>query len=339
MKTILLKNYARTVIQTLAVACALSLFACAQSESGVDAGSNFTGVVRYENNAPAQFVQVELWTDGEASWRTLTATDRMGKFQAGAPCMVIQYKINAAGYRPIYGRVDMSIKPCRVLEWVTLKVDPKSEADKKQVPAAGVIDSRIAGIPPDAKVEFEAGQLNINSNDYSDAIPHLEKAITLYPRYAEAYQLLGVAHLQLNHGPQAESSLIKAIEIEDRMPKAQYLLGVLYAMTSRANLAEKPLTRFAELDPHNPDAHFELAKVDFALNKFLDAEVQARTSIKLKESKPGVYVVLGYSLLRQKKAEDARRAFQQFLKVSPSGPAADDMKGLIAQIDQRGDRR
>jgi Flp pilus assembly protein TadD len=343
MKTILLKNCARSVIATTAlkallVAYSFSLFACAQSDSGVDAGSNFTGVVRYENNAPAQFVQVELWTDGEASWRTLTATDRMGKFQAGAPCMVIQYKINAAGYRPIYGRVDMSIKPCRVLEWVTLKADPNSAGNNKQVPAAGVIDSRIAGILPEAKVEFEAGQLNINSNNYSDAIPHLEKAISLYPRYAEAYQLLGVAHLQLNHGAQAESSLIKAIEIEDRMPKAQYLLGVLYAMTSRANLAEKPLTRFAELDPQNPDAHFELAKVDFALNKFLDAEVQARTAIKLKESKPGVYVVLGYSLLRQKKAGDARHAFQQFLKISPSGPAADDMKGLIAQIDQR-DRR
>ena len=339
MKTKLLTHFSRNLIQTAVLVCGFSLMASAQSESGVDAGSNFTGMVRYENNAPAQFVQVELWTDGEASWRTLTSTDRMGKFQAGAPCMVIQYKINAAGYRPIYGRVDMSIKPCRVLEWVTLKVDPKSAADKQQVPASGVIDSRIASIPPEAKVEFEAGQLNVNSNNYSDAIPHLEKAISLYPRYAEAYQLLGVAHLQLDHAAQAESSLIKAIEIEDRMPKAQYLLGVLYAMTSRANLAEKPFTRFAELDPQNPDAHFELAKVDFALNKFLDAEVQARTAIKLKEPKPGVYVVLGYSLLRQKKAEDARRAFQQFLKVSPSGPAADDLKGLIAQIDQRADRR
>lgn len=339
MKTILHNHFNHILIQAAVAVCAFPLFASAQSESGVDAGSNFTGVVRYENNAPAQFVQVELWTDGEASWRTLTSTDRMGKFQAGAPCMVIQYKINAAGYRPIYGRVDMSVKPCRVLEWVTLKTDPKSDAEKKQVPAAGVIDSRVAGIPTDAKVEFEAGQLNINSNNYSDAIPHLEKAIGLYPRYAEAYQLLGVAHLQLEHVAQAESSLVKALEIEDRMPKAQYLLGVLYAMTGRANLAEKPLTRFAELDPQNPDAHFELAKVDFALNKFLDAEVQARTAIKLKEPKPGVYVVLGYSLLRQKKAEDARRAFQQFLKVNPSGPAADDLKGLIAQIDQRADRR
>ncbi len=339
MKTILVQICTRTASHIFVVVCAFSLFACAQSESGADAGTNFTGVVRYEDNAPAQFVQVELWTDGEASWRTLTSTDRMGKFQAGAPCMVIQYKINATGYRPIYGRVDMSIKPCRVLEWVTLRVDPKSAADKKEVPASGVIDSRIASIPPEAKVEFDAGQLNVNSNNYSDAIPHLEKAISFYPRFAEAYQLLGLAHLQLDHGAQAESALIKALEIEDKMARAQYLLGVLYAMTSRANLAEKPLTRFAELDPQNPDAHFELAKVDFALNKFLDAEVQARTAIKLKELRPGVYVVLGYSLLRQKKADDARRAFQQFLKISPSGPAADDMKGLIAQIDQRADKR
>ena len=305
MKTILLKKCtcsvtASTVLKPLLVACALSLFVCAQSESGVDAGSNFTGVIRYENNAPAQFVQVELWTDGEASWRTITSTDRMGKFHAGTPCMVIQYKIDAPGYHQIWGRVDLSIKPCRVLEWVTLKVDPQSEAAKKQVPAAGVIDSRIAGIPPDAKVEFEAGQLNINSNDYSDAIPHLEKAISLYPRFAEAYQLLGVAHLQLNHGAQAESSLIKALEIEDRMPKAQYLLGVLYAMTSRANLAEKPLTRFAELDPQNPDAHFELAKVDFSLNKFWMPKSSPNVD-QAERIKPGVYVVLGYALLRQRK--------------------------------------
>jgi tetratricopeptide (TPR) repeat protein len=339
MKAALLRNFCGLLLQTVVAVCVLTAFGFSQSESGVQAGTNFSGVVRYENNVPAQFVEVELWTDGESSWRTITTTDRMGKFYAGAPCMVIQYRINAAGYKPVYGRVDMSIKPCRVLEWVTLRSDPKSVHNKKETPASGVIDSRVASIPPEAKVEFDAGQLNLNSNSYSEAIPHFERAISLYSRYAEAYHLLGVAHLQLNHASQSEAALLKAIEIEDRMPQAQYLLGVLYAMTSRSNLAEKPLTRFAELDPQNPEAHLELAKVDFALGKFLDAEVQARTAIKLKEPKPSVYVVLGYALLRQKKADDARRAFQQFLKTNPDGPMADDMKSLIAQIDQRAEKR
>src|SRR5262249_30264398 len=104
MKTILRKNCTSIVVQTAVVVCALTLLAFPQSESGVDAGTNFSGVVRYENNAPAQFIPVELWTDGEASWRTIVTTDRMGKFYAGAPCMVIQYRINAPGYHPVWGR-------------------------------------------------------------------------------------------------------------------------------------------------------------------------------------------------------------------------------------------
>ena len=316
----------------LAVAV-LAVLAPGQSESGADAGNNFQGEVRYENNAPAQFVQVELWTDGEASWRTITRTDRMGKFQAGAPCMVIQYKIEPPGYRPVWGRVDMSIKPCHALEWVTLKGVPKN--DPGGGPASGVVDSRIAAIPQEAKAEFDEGQRLVNGNEFSGAIPHLQKAIDLYPRYAEAYQLLGVAQLQTNQGPQAETSLVKAIEIEDRMPKAQYLLGVLYAMTNRVELAEKPLNRFVELDPQNPDAHFELARVTFALHRFMETEIHARTAIKLKETKPGVYIVLGYALLRQKKVDDAKHAFRQFLKLDSTGPMASDVKSLLAQIDQR----
>src|SRR5215475_1834860 len=110
MKTILPKDCTNVLVTAAVLVCALTLPGFAQSESGVDAGNNFSGVVRYENNAPAQFVEVELWTDGESSWRAITTTDRMGKFHAGAPCMVIQYRINTPGYHPVYGRIDMSIK-------------------------------------------------------------------------------------------------------------------------------------------------------------------------------------------------------------------------------------
>jgi len=306
-----------------------------QSDSGVESGTNFQGEVRYQNNLPAQFVQVELWTDGESTWRTITTTDRMGRFRVGAPCMIVQYKIDAPGYRPVWGRVDMSLQPCRTSQWITL--DPKATAPGSTKP--GVLDGRIAAIPPEAKTEFDAGQTAINADDFTGAIPHLQKAIELYSRYAEAYQLLAVAQLQTNQGTQAEASLVKALEIEDRMPKAQYLLGVVYAKTNRANLAEKPLTRFAELEPENPDAQFELAKVTFALNKFPEAESHARSAIALKEKNSGVYIVLGYSLLRQKKIYEARRSFEQFLNMAPNSPMSSDVKTLIAQIDARGARQ
>jgi len=310
-----------------------SILASAQNNSGSD-GTNFRGQVRYSDNSPAQFVQVELWTDGETTWRTYVTTDRTGRFQTGAPCSVIQYKIEVKDYRPVWGRVDMSINPCRTSEGMTLIPLPGKQP-LGELPATGSVNARIAAIPPEAQREFDAGQKAINDNDFAGSIPHLQKAIDAYPKYAEAYQLLGVAQLQTDQAPQAETSLVNAIAIEDGMPRAQYLLGVLYAKTGRPGLAEKPFSRFAELDPQNPNAHFELAKVSYALNKFSDAETHARKSIELKESDPGVHVVLGYALLRQKRALDARDEFQLFLSSVPGGPMASDVRNVVAQIDQR----
>lgn len=304
-----------------------------QNDSGTD-GTNFKGQVRYSDNTPAQFIQVELWTDGESTWRTSVTTDRAGRFQTGAPCMVIQYRIEVPDYRPIWGRTDMSIMPCRATESFTLIPLP-GKKPAGEVPAAGTLNARIAAIPTEAKKEFDAGQKAIRHNDFAAAIPHLNKAVDAYPKYAEAYQLLGVAQLQMNRGAEAEASLVKAIEIEDAMPRAQYLLGVLYAKTGRVNRAEKPFSRFAELDPQNPNAHFELAKVSFALNKFPDAEAQARKSIELKETDAGVHVVLGYALLRQRKAADAKQEFELFLSQVSGGPMALDVKSVIAQLDQQ----
>jgi Flp pilus assembly protein TadD len=308
----------------------------AQGQSAADTeGVNFQGQVRYGNNLPAQFVRVELWTDGETSWRAIISTDRLGKFHTGAPCMVIQYKVEAPGFVPVRGRTDISTRPCRALEAITLRAIRESEVFGDRVPRSSTVNARIAAIPPEALREFDVGYTAIKVNDFEAAIPHLQKAIELYPKYAEAYHLLAVAQLQTNRGQQAESSLIKALEIDDRMTRAQYLLGVLYAKTGRANLAEKPLARFAELDPQNPDAYFELARVSFALNKFADAEMHARKSIELKETNTGVHIVLAYALLRQKKSDNAKQALLQFLKLDPNSPMATDIKKLIGEIDKR----
>jgi len=312
----------------------IAVLAQAQDDTG-QGGVNFQGQVRYENNTPAAFVQLELWTDGETTWRSFVTTDRMGKFHIGAPCMVVQYRINTLGYHPVQGRVDISIPPCHALELITLRPLPGGPGSSREEPSNGTIDARVAAIPSEARNEFTAGQKAVNDNDFTGAIPHLQKAIELYPKYAEAYQILGVAQLQTNQIAPAESSLTKAVEIEERMPRAQYLLGVLYAMTNRLSLAEKPLTRFAELDPQNPDAYFELARLCFAQKKFSDAEMYARKSVELKESNAGVYVVLGYSLLRQEKASDAKQAFELFLTQVSTGPMATEVKDLVAQLDQR----
>src|ERR1700687_2466180 len=106
----------------------------------------------------------------------------------------------------------MIMHPGRALELMTLRAMPGTTIPGSEPPHSSMIDARVAAIPAEAKKEFDAGQKAVNGNNFAGAIPHLQKAITLYPRYAEAYQLLGVAQLQTDQGPQAESSLVKRSE-------------------------------------------------------------------------------------------------------------------------------
>src|SRR5690349_21434859 len=71
-------------------------------------GGNFKGQVRYDNNAPAAYIKVEIWSDG-GTFRTTVNTDDQGRFAVQAPFGVIQYKIERPGYRVAYGREDISM--------------------------------------------------------------------------------------------------------------------------------------------------------------------------------------------------------------------------------------
>src|SRR5207253_1304392 len=97
------------------------------------------------------------------------------------------------------GRDDISMSG-RADELITLKSLPGTKLPGAEEGTATTIDARIAGITPEAKKEFDAGQKAVNANDFAGAIPHLQKAVELYPKYAEAYQLLGLAQIQTQQG-------------------------------------------------------------------------------------------------------------------------------------------
>ena len=320
------------IFPRLVIALLLTASAAAQMNTNTQ-GGNFKGQVRYDNNTAASYIRVEIWSDG-GTFRTTVNTDDQGRFAVQAPLGVIQYRIEIPGYHVVQGREDISMSG-RADELLTLK----PIAGAAPAPKAGAtLDARVAAITPEAKKEFEAGQQAMGANDIPGAAQHFQKAITLYPNYAEAYQLLGVTQLQGAQKAEdlkaVEASEMKAIDIEKKLPNAYYILGIARANMGNTPGAEEPLTTFIGMDPNNPDGHFELAKTEFALNKFAEAEMQARKAIELKEKSPGVQVVLAYALLRQKKAPEAKAAFQQYLKLDPNSPMKSDVEKTIAMIDQ-----
>jgi Flp pilus assembly protein TadD len=295
---------------------------------------HITGQVRLDNGQLADNVRVQLRSDSIA-FQTETLTDRQGKFVFdGIPLTIFHLWIEFPGYHTYNTTIDISMSKMSY-EGITLQRDRSK--DVKEVPPEGpnaVVDARVAQIPDEAKSEFQAGQKSLDAKDGPGAIKHFQKALDLFPNYAEAYQLLGGAYLGGGNLALAEAAFVKAVAIESRMVNAQLALGLTRNLMGRTQEAEAPLQRAVQLDPKNPDAHFELAKNQFALQKFPAAEAHAAKSLQLKPQNPPVYVVLGYSLLRQKKVSEAEEAFRHFLQLAPASPMAGDVRQVEAMIEQ-----
>ncbi|MFL6301822.1 MAG: tetratricopeptide repeat protein [Terriglobales bacterium] len=295
---------------------------------------HITGQIRLDNGQLADNVRVQLRSDTVA-FQAETQTDRQGRFVFdGIPLTVYHLWVEFPGYRTYNATIDISMSKMDY-QGITLQKDRSK--DVKDVPPEGpnaTVDARVAQIPADAKSEFQAGMKSLDTKNGADAIKHFQKAIELFPNYAEAYQLMGGAYLGGGNLALAESAFVKAVTIEQRMVNAQLALGLTRNLMGKTREAEQPLQTAVQLDPKNPDAHFELAKNQFALQKFADAEAQAAKALELKPQNPPVYVVLGYSLLRQKKVPEAEAAFRHFLQLAPTSPMAGDVKQVQAMIEQ-----
>jgi tetratricopeptide (TPR) repeat protein len=295
---------------------------------------HITGQVRFENGQLADNVRVQLRSDMIA-FQTETQTDRQGRFTFdGLPLTTFHLWVEFPGYHPYNTTIDISMSKMSYEDVALRRDHTKDEPNVAPEGPRATLDARQAQIPPDARAEFDVGKKCLDANDVAGAIAHLQKAVELFPNYAEAYQLIGGAYLGTGNFALAEVAFVKAVTIEDRLANAQLALGLTRNLMGNTPAAEKPLERAVQLNPNNPDAHFELAKNKFALQRYSEAQAHAEKSLELKPQNAPVYIVLGYTLLRQKKAAEAERAFQHFLQIAPTSPMATDIKQTIAMIEQ-----
>lgn len=292
------------------------------------------GQVKYDNGTFADHVVIRLRSDMVA-FQTEMQTDPQGKFNFdGLPLTTFHLTIEGQGFKPYESNIDISMSKM-AYELITLRLDKDPEA--KAVPPggpAGELNVRVAQIPPKARKEFEAGQKRMQAQDAKGSVEHFQKAIELYPKYAEAYQLLGVMHMETGKLPEAEAELQKSTEIEPSLSTGFFALGVCRNLMGKFAEAEPPLLRGLELDPKSPDGQYELSKTYWQLGRWQDAEPRALKSVELKPDYAAPHVILGNVMLRKHDAPGALKEFKAYLKMEPDGPFAPSTKQMVAKIEK-----
>ncbi len=191
-------------------------------------------------------------------------------------------------------------------------------------------------IPASARKEFDKANQFVAQGKWQKAIDRLNKAIAIYPNYAEAYNNLGVVYARLGSRVQNLEALQKAVSLNDRFAPAYLKLARVAIADRDFAQAEVLLTRATAIDPTDSQMLSLLAHVEFLNHHYDQALADCR---RAHSATRGEHAVVHYVAARifeeENRPIDALAELQVFLLEEQSGPRADAVRREIVTLQQK----
>ncbi len=196
--------------------------------------------------------------------------------------------------------------------------------------------SKKAMKPDPAAVELNrllaAAQDAVNQQDYAAAARNYQTYLAKKPDDAVVHYDLGYAYTALQRPADAKTEYEKAISLDPKMASAYQNLG-LTLIPSDPAAAIEPLQHAAELMPQDARTKWLLGVALEAAKKDPLAIEQYEAAAKLDAKSVDIRNSLGFALLRTGRAGDAEIAFREVITLQPSGEAANQAhQGLLQAL-------
>ncbi len=301
------------------------------SNTGATRMRTIRGQIRMSDGSFAPIGIVVTLSYQEGGMAAQTQTDKAGKFafeQVGPGLYRVQ--IRAPGYRDIETNdLDLYLTPVQYLN-LELQPDPNYLGSR---PGAGAMP--LEPVPRDAREFLESGQALLEKGtDYAKSIEWFKKAIKAYPKYSEAYLMMGLAYRAQHQLDQAGAALQKCIEIDGNSAPAYTALGEIQNQQQAYAQAERTLQKAVTLTPDSAPARVELARSYWALGRWQDAEPHAAKALALAPDNASAYLIMGNISLRKRDGQAALLQFKEYLRLDPQGDMAPSVREMVGKLEK-----
>jgi tetratricopeptide (TPR) repeat protein len=186
---------------------------------------------------------------------------------------------------------------------------------------------------------FKSAQAAADAGNLDDAIAQFTKLATDAPKCMVCYLQLGT--VQAKKGDQAsldaaEASYKKAIEMDPTSAEPYNALAGLYNSEKKFEQAGQMSSKAAELSGGagglggDPTTIFNQGIILWNQpGKAAEAEKAFQKVTVLDPKMADAYYFLGMTLVNQAKLADAKKPFETYLQLAPTGKYADQVKGLL----------
>jgi len=202
-------------------------------------------------------------------------------------------------------------------------------------PTGSAVSTTTAAAPKDALKSFHKAREDWLSEKPDRAQRELEKALEIYPQFAEAWYQLG--RLQaISNPPEAFNSLSKATAADPKFVLPYELMAALSATAAKWQKVVDETNHALELNPRgNLDVWFYHALGNYQLKHLDIAETSAAKSLSMDplHVQPATEQLLAVILFAKHDQQGALEHLRNCLTYFPPGPNLELVKRQIAQIE------
>ena len=191
--------------------------------------------------------------------------------------------------------------------------------------------------PKDARKAYEKGQEALKKKKVEEAEKEFQKAVTSYPKYADAWYRLGVIQMDRKENETARSSFAQAIAADPKLVTPYVNMAILDAQNAKWKEVADSTGKAIRLDPVDfPVAFYFDSLANYNLQNFEAAEKSARQLQKLDTSHrfPIVDRILASVLADRKDYSGAAQQMRDYLKVAGTAKDADEVRGQLQQLEK-----
>jgi len=237
-----------------------------------------------------------------------------------------RYEVVAtSGVHEARSRVDLAMD-----RDITFRIGNGPPVEGTQSHSVSVAEMKVPG---KARKIFEKAVDAFRKARLDDAFGLVQKALGVYPDYAQALTLRGVLNMRKGDTRQAQPDLEKAVELDRADDTGFAALGALYNTEKRFDDAIQVLQRGITINPTSWQSQMELARAQVGKK---DADAALRTLAKAeKYIPPQIYfphLVRAEAFIIKKNYQAAIAELDAYLKYEPNGSNAEAAKRTLAQL-------
>lgn len=190
----------------------------------------------------------------------------------------------------------------------------------------------------DARKAFDKGAGAAKDKKWEDAAKNFQKAVELYPEYAEAWCELGKAQTALNQPEAARKSFETATKADDKFVAPYLQLATIETRGQNWKALVEISDKVILLVPDSyPQMYLVNAISNINLKNFPAAEKSSRAGLAIdkQHAAPRLHQVLGSILGDRGDYAAAAEQFQTYLKYAPFAPDAARTKDMLDECLKR----